>query len=187
LIRVWQAPDFEQETIVQNPFETDFDSFFIDDTGKRLFLRPHYGNEMTILDVATSKPIAVLQNVEDVLNRSADGRLLAISRSDYSVTIYDTQLNQTLQTLPSHTSDVIAACFSPTESIVATITNNGKITFWALDPGEMLIQFQAAFSNKLTKGACLAFSAKGHTLAASGGIVGEKGDHFTELRVWQVP
>ncbi|NOY41596.1 MAG: protein kinase [Planctomycetes bacterium] len=186
LIRIWQAPDFKQETIVRSPFDCNFDSFMIDDTGTQLFLQPPHTREMTILDVATSEPVAKLQNVESLLNRSADGQLLAISRSDYSVTIYDTQLGLAIQSLPSHASDVIAACFSPTEPLLATITNEGQIVLWALDTGEMLIHFQADFSNAISLRACLAFTSDGRNLVAAGGVINKQG-HHSELQIWQAP
>jgi WD40 repeat protein len=186
IIRIWQGPDF-QETGVRTPFESHFDSFLIDETGKRLYLLPENSSEMTILDVATSEPMAKLPNVESLLNRSADGRFLAIAMTDYSVAIYDTQPGTTIQTLPSHASNVVGGAFSPIEPLLATITNGGEITLWALDTGEMLTQFQAAFCHPPVKGACLGFASDGRTLVAAGGYYGEEHRHYSEIRSWRVP
>ncbi|MEO2050104.1 MAG: protein kinase [Pirellulales bacterium] len=186
-IRVWQAPNFNQETIVHCPFDCNFDSFMIDDHGKQLFLQSHNSNELMRLDVATSKPVAMLQKVEKVLNRSADNRLLAISRSDYSVTIYDTHIGWVVGELSGHTNNVIGACFSPTEPLVATITNEGEIALWALDTREMLVHFQAAFQRNISQGACLAFTSDGRALVAAGCVFDESLLRYSELRVWRVP
>jgi WD40 repeat protein len=186
LIRIWQAPDYERETIVRSPFETDADDLYINETGTQLFMRAENGHEMMVLDVTNSKPVAVLQDVKNILNRSPDGRLLAIFRSNFSVTIYDTQRHQPVLTLSSHADEVIGACFSPVEPLMATITIEGAITLWALDTGEMLIQFQAAFSKNIDSASCLTFTNDGRTLVAAGvEITGI--NYSTELRIWRVP
>jgi WD40 repeat protein/serine/threonine protein kinase len=185
IIRIWQAPDF-QEKIVRTPFESDFDGFLIDETGKWLYLQPKNIREMTILDVATSEPMAKFSNVESLLNRSAEGRYLAISKTDYSVDIYDTQLGTTIQSLPSHPNAVVGGCFSPIEPLMATITNAGEITLWALDTSEILIKFQAAFRQPPMLEACLGFTSEGRTLVAAGGYFGKGKCHLSEIRVWRV-
>ena len=113
--------------------------------------------------------------------------VLAISKTDYSVAIYDTQLGETIQTLPSHTSEVVGGCFSPIEPLMATITNSGEMTLWALDTGEILLQFQAAFRQTPVLGACLGFTSDGRTLVAAGGYIGKEKNHYSEIRAWRVP
>ncbi|NOZ39779.1 MAG: protein kinase [Planctomycetes bacterium] len=188
-LRVWQAPDFRNPTIVYSPTDRDFDNLFIDDTGKLLILHPHYTNDLFILDVETARPIEEFHDILSLHSRSPEGHLLSIAMSDYSLLIYNTQLRQVEQKLPNHEDPIIGACFSPTESLVATMTNKGEIALWALDTGEMLMQFQAGFRNPMTK-ACLCFASDGNALFAAGGIVkvSEEGrPKFTELRVWRVP
>ena len=184
-IRIWQAPDCKQETIVRNPFENSFKDIFINNTGTQLFLLPRFSRQMIVFDVATSEQVANLDNVEDILIQSIDGQRLAVFRSDYSVAIYDTQVHQIVQTVPSHANEVIGACFSPVEPLVATITSEGEITLWALDTGEMLIHFQAGFSKKTGWGAYLAFTSNGRTLVAAGGMDDKGEDVYTELRAWR--
>ena len=187
-IRVWEPPNFQNPTLVSSPTNLDFDSFLIDDSGKLLFLQPDNSHELIILDVQTSQTIQEIRNIENLHSRSPDGRLLSIAMSDYSVQIYDAQLRKVVQTLPNHEDSVVAACFSPTEPLVATLTSRGKIALWALDTGEMLMRFQANFWNPIQKGACLTFASDGNALFAAGGFVtGESGPKFTELRVWRLP
>ncbi|MEO2048431.1 MAG: protein kinase, partial [Pirellulales bacterium] len=185
-IRIWQASNY-QETVVRTLLESPYKGLLIDDAGQRLYLQPNNSHEMTILDTSTSKPVAKVPHVESLLVRSADGRYLALAMTDYSVTIYDTQLGTTIQTLPSHTSAVVGSSFSPIEPLIATITNEGEITLWALDTGEILIQFRASFRHPPVLGALLGFASDGRTLVAAGGHLGKENHHYSEIRSWRVP
>ncbi len=100
----------------------------------------------------------------DVLAFSPDGRTLAASGNDGTVTLWDADTGDQLRTLAGHDGWVVSVAFSPDGHTLATSGNDGTVTLWNPDTGDPLRTLTGHDGWVVS----VAFSPDGHTLATSG-------------------
>ncbi len=137
--------------------------------GTGIFLHglPTTSGILGLWDVATGDRLTKL---EESLGGSAsgisfshDGQLIAISRPDLSILIWDRVRNKPLRTLTGHTWDVSSVTFSPDDRTLASSSWDTTVRLWDVATGREIAQFAG-----LPVGAGPAcFSPDGRTLAAT--------------------
>ena len=119
--------------------------------GNRLATVPDIGGAVRLWDVNTGKPLRQFTADGSGLSRiysmafSPDGNTLATGSSDYdyiggwlgTVTLWDVNTGETLQTLTGHTDTVSSISFSPDGSMLATGSRD-EIRIWDVNTGETL-------------------------------------------------
>ena len=109
---------------------------------------PHIGGQVLLWDVNTGKQLQEFTADGSGLVRifsmafSPDGNTLATGSGDYdhiegsfgTVTLWDVNTRETLQTLTGHTDDVKSISFSPDGSTLATGSRDGAVLLWELTP-----------------------------------------------------
>ncbi len=96
---------------------------------------------------------------------SPDGNTLAISGSDKSLSLLDTQTRKYIATFKGHTSWVNFLAFSPDSNMIASMSLDRTVRLWDVRTRQCITKF-AGYSGRISS---LAYSPDGETIVAGSG------------------
>ncbi len=131
-LSIWDRQNFSQEFKANN---SDAYSFWTKRVSERI-VAGLFRNEIVLFDVESrrlKKPfIAHLNNGLEIHNFtvSRDGRLLATAGYDGLIRVWDVATGQLLVNLKGHKSWIGSVDFSPDDSTLVSVSNDGTTRFW---------------------------------------------------------
>ena len=146
IVRLWDIKTGTKKQIPTGNFGDMRVAFSPD--GNTLATVSDIGGAVLLWDVNTGKPLREFTADGSGLSRiysmafSPDGNTLATGSGDYdhiegsfgTVTLWDVNTRETLQTLTGHTHEVTSISFSPDGSTIATGSRDGAVLLWELTP-----------------------------------------------------
>lgn len=105
-------------------------------------------------------------NVADFVSTvafSPDQSIMASSRSDYDILLWDTPTQEHRKTLPGHTSNIKSIEFSPDAKTLVSSGDDGTIRFWEVETGTL----KKTLTDYSTGIKSVSFSPDGNSLAST--------------------
>lgn len=133
-VRIWDAMTGEEIAVFMG-HQSSIDDVSWSPDGLQI-ATVSFDQTARILDGNTAEELWVLQGAFNGLDWSSDGNILVTGGADSAVMVWDTESGRLISTLRGHTDPFIDVGWSPTNTMIVSVSWDGTIRLWGVLSGE---------------------------------------------------